>query len=116
MSREAAHAALVASLREKLGALRLQAGISDQVVDWHGRFAACAEAITKDVPSCTNLCSELMSIEFEMPPEFVASMPEGLQAHHPIMEAAAETFFRSKCGEADEILNTLLIVLRQTGR
>jgi hypothetical protein len=60
MSSEA-HAALVASLREKLGALRLQGGISDQFVDWHGRLAACAEAITKDVPSCTNLCSELLA-------------------------------------------------------
>ena len=96
--------------------LRLQGGISDQFVDWHRRFAECAEAITNDVPSCANLCSELMSIDFEMPPELMASMLEELRDHHPIMAAAAESFFRSKCGEADEILNTLSIALRQMGR
>jgi hypothetical protein len=116
MSREAEHAAFVASLREQLGVLRLQGGISDQFVDWHRRFAACAEAITKDVPSCANLCSELMSIDFEMPSEFAASMSEELRDHHRIMATAAKTFFRSKCGEADEILYTLMIALRQTGR
>ena len=79
-------------------------------------MAACAEAITKDVPSCADLCAELRSIEFEIPPEFVANVAKELSDDHRVMAAAAETFFRSKCGEADEILNTLMIALRQQGK
>jgi hypothetical protein len=116
MSREKEYASSVASLREELGALRLRGGISDQFVDWHRRLARCAGAITKDVPSCANLCTELVSTDFEMPPEFTASMPEELRDYPRIMAAASETFFRSRCDEADEILNTLTIALRQTGR
>jgi hypothetical protein len=115
MTREIEHASLVASLREELGALRLQGGITDHFVDWHGRLAACSAAISNDVPSCANLCTELMSIDFEMPPELAASMPEQL-AGHQIMGAAFETFFRHRCGEADDILNTLIIALRQISR
>jgi hypothetical protein len=111
MTREIEHASLVASLREELGVLRLQGGITDQFVDWHGRLAACSAAITNDVPSCANLCTELMSIDFEMPSEFAATMPEQL-ASPQIMAAAFETFFRHRCGEADEILNTLMIAFR----
>ena len=54
-----------------------------------------------------------MSTDFEIPPEFTANIAKELSDDHRIMVAAAETFFRSKCGEADEILNTLLIALRQ---
>jgi hypothetical protein len=115
MSREAEHAASVASLREELAALRLRGGISDQFVDWHARLAACAEAITRDVPSCAALCAELMAIDFEMPPEFAANIAKQLGDDHRLMAAAFETFFRSRCGEADEILNTLIIALRQIG-
>jgi len=114
MSREAEHASSVASLREELGAFRLQARISDQFVGWHGRLTACAEAITREVPSCADLCAELMSIDFEIPPELSTSVTKHLSDNHRITAAVSETFFRSKCDEADEILNTLIILLQKT--
>lgn len=113
MSGEAEYASSVASLRKELEALRLHGGISNKFADWHGRLRACAEAITKEVPSCAELCAELMSTDFEIPPEFAANIAKELSDDHRIMAATAETFFRSRCGEADEILNTLLIALRQ---
>jgi hypothetical protein len=116
MSEEAEHASSVAGLRDELGALRLHGGISNQFVDWHGRLAACAEAITKELPSCADLCAELMSIDFEIPPEFAANMTKELSDDHRIITAGSETFFRSRCDQADEILNTLLIALRQAKR
>jgi hypothetical protein len=112
MSREAEHTATVATLREELEQFRLQGRISDQFVDWHGRLAACADAITRDVPSCAELCKELTTMDFEMPPGFAANIARRLTDDHRLMTAAAEDFFRSKCGEADELLNTLMIALR----
>lgn len=103
------------SLREEVGALRLTGRISDQFVDWHGRLAACADAISGDVPSCASLCAELMAMDFEMPPEFAAGVPEELSDHPAIMAAASKTFFRSRCDQADEILNALTIELRRAG-
>jgi hypothetical protein len=113
MTREIEHVSLVASLREELGVLRLQGRITDQFVDWHGRLAACSAAITNDVPSCANLCTELMIIDFEMPPELAASMPEELSDHHQIMSAFSQNYFTKKCDEADAVLHTLMIALRQ---
>jgi len=112
MSREAEHAASVGKLREELERFRLQGGLSDQFVDWHRRLATCAEAISRDVPSCADLCAELMSIDFEMPPEFAANIAKQLSDEPQIMAATSEDFFRSKCGEAEEILGTLTIALR----
>jgi hypothetical protein len=110
------HASSIAKLREELERLRLQGGISEQFVDWHRRLAGCAEAITREVPSCAALCSEVMSIEFEMPPEFAAKFAQQLTDDPRIMAATLEGLFRSKCAQADEILNTLVITLRQTNR
>jgi hypothetical protein len=116
MSGDAEYASSVASLRDELGALSLQGGISNQFADWHGRLSACAQAITKEVPSCADLCAELISIDFEIPPEFAANMAKELSDDHRIISAGSEAFFRSRCDEADEILHTLLIALRQATR
>lgn len=116
MSREAEHASSVAKLREELEQFRLQGGISNEFVDWHGRLVACVEAIARDVPNCADLCVELKSINFEMPLGLGANIATHLTDDPQIMAAAAFDFFRSKCGEADELLNTLMIALRQASR
>ena len=54
-------------------------------------------------------------MDFEMPPEFAAGVPEELSDHPAIMAAASKTFFRSRCDQADEILNALTIELRRAG-
>ena len=112
---DSTHSSTAERLREELSTLRLAGRISDQFVDWHRRLAACADAIRRDVPSCASLCAELMSKDFEMPPELAASVPEELSDHPAIMAAASENFFRNRCGEADEILHTLIIELRRAG-
>jgi hypothetical protein len=110
------HIPVLESLREELGMLRLQGGISDEFVGWHSRLAACANAITQGIPSCADLCKELMSIDFEMPPEVATRMPEELRSHHQGVAATFETFFRYRCGQVEEILKTLIIALRQARR
>jgi hypothetical protein len=114
MSREAEYATSAESLREELGAFRLQGRIGDQFVSWHGRLGACAEAITREVPSRADPCAELMCKDFEIPHELSTSVGKHLSDNHPIIAAASETSFRSTCDEADEILNTLIILLRKT--
>jgi hypothetical protein len=116
MSGEAEHAASVATLREELEQFRLQGGISTEFVDWHGRLVACVEAITRDVPNCADLCAWLKSKNFEMPAEFAAKIATHLTDDPRIMAAASKDFFRGKCGEADELLNTLMIALRRASR
>jgi hypothetical protein len=113
MKRAAGHRASVVSFRDELRVLRSHGGISDQFADWHQRLIACASAIAVEIPSCANLCAELIAIDFEIPPEFAASFPDELSVHR-ITEAVSETFFRRRCDEADEMLNTLSIALRQT--
>jgi hypothetical protein len=94
MSREAEHTSSVASLREELRALRRQGRISDQFVGWHGRLTACAEPITREVPSCAEVCAELMSIDFEIPPELSASVANHLSDDHRITAVVSEAFFQ----------------------
>jgi hypothetical protein len=113
MSREQEHINAIAKLREELDALRSQGAISKQFVDWHAHMAKSSSAITKDVPSCADLCKELMSIDFEIPPEFAATISEKLSDDQRILAGAYEAFFRDRCAKADEILATLTIALRQ---
>ncbi len=105
------HGSLVSSLRDELALLRTHGGISEQFADWHRRLVVCLRAITSDIPSCASLCEELIAINFELPPEFAAGVPEGL-ADHRIISAAYQAYFRNKCDHADEVMNTLLLVLR----
>jgi hypothetical protein len=100
-------------LRDELSILRGHGGISEQFVDWHRRLVTCLGTITSDVPSCASLCAELMAIDFELPPEFTPSVPEGF-ADHRIVSAVSKSYFRNRCNEADEGMNTLMIALRHS--
>jgi hypothetical protein len=113
MSRGQEHAAAVAKLRDELDTLRKQGGISDQFVDWHARMASRLVLITKDVPSCANLCAEILSIVFEISPEFADTISDTFSDNVRIIAGASVTFFRDRCAKADEILATLMIALRQ---
>jgi hypothetical protein len=55
-----------------------------------------------------------MSIDFEIPSELSTGVAKHLGDNHRVIAAAIETFFRSRCDEADEILSTLIILLRKT--
>jgi hypothetical protein len=114
--RSSEHSSSLAILREELSALRREGRISHKLVDWHERLATCAEAITRDIPTCAGLCAELMSIDFEIPPELAAKVAEELSDDPRVIVAGSENFFRKKCGEADEILHTLIIALGQADR
>jgi len=103
----------VAQLRDDLGELRDDPGISQKFADWHGRLAACLALVSDEFPGCEQECKELRAIDFELPPEIEASIPEGLPGHR-IMPVASQMYFRNKCEEAAELLKTLAIVLRQS--
>lgn len=107
------HASALTSLRDELSALRVQGGISERFADWHRRLIICLRAITNDIPSCASLCTELMAIDFDLPPEFEAGAPEVLRDHR-IMSLSSQNYFRNRCDEADEGLNTLMIALRHS--
>jgi hypothetical protein len=53
-----------------------------------------------------------MAVDFELPPEFAAGVPEEFTEHR-IMSTSVQMYFRSRCDEADEYLNTLVIALRK---
>lgn len=103
----------VAQLRDDLDELRDDPGISQEFSDWHGRLVACLDLVSTEFPGCAHECKELRAIDFELPAEIEASIPEGLPGDR-IMPAASQMYFRNKCEEADELLKTLAIVLRQS--
>jgi hypothetical protein len=102
----------IAHLREELGRLRDEAGISPKLVDWHGRLVACLAVTSEEFPGCAYECKELTAIDFELPPEIEAKLPEGLE--HRIMPEASRMNFKKRCGYADEVLNTLILALKQS--
>jgi hypothetical protein len=103
----------VAQLRDDLGKLRDDPGISQKFADWHGRLVACLALVSDEFPGCAHECRELRAIDFELPPEIEASIPKGLPRHR-IMPAASQMYFRNKCDEVDELLKTLAIALKQS--
>ena len=107
------HASALESLRHELGALREHGGIGEQFADWHRRLVVCLEAVASEFSGCAAVCAELRALDYELPPEIEGAIPKGLP-DDLIMTHGARVFFRNQCTRAEELMRTLLLVLKAT--
>jgi hypothetical protein len=105
------HAAVLESLRDKLGKLHERGSISEQFAEWHCRLMGCLETIRTQFPSCASPCEELRALNYELAPEIEGGIPEGLP-ENLMMAHGSRMFFRKQCARAEELIRTILWALR----
>ena len=89
MTRGTEQVPVITSLRDELGALRTDGGISEQFANWHRRLMASLHSIAAETPSCASLCEELKMVNYELPPEIEHGIPPGVTATVPVVWTAS---------------------------
>ena len=76
-------------------------------------IAGWLEAVASEFSGCAAVCAELRALDYELPPEIEGAIPKGLP-DDLIMTHGARVFFRNQCTRAEELMRTLLLVLKAT--